>query len=192
MTMAAKKTKAGKKTTRATTKATARTKNVPKPKATSQKITPFLWFNGNAEEAMKFYTSIFRNSRVTSLTRYGEAGPGPKGTVMSATFELEGQEFYALNGGPQFKFTPAISFFIACDTQREIDRLWAKLTADGGEEQPCGWLNDKYGLTWQVVPSTLGDMLSDDDEGKANAVMEAMLKMTKLDIAELQEAYRRG
>jgi predicted 3-demethylubiquinone-9 3-methyltransferase (glyoxalase superfamily) len=156
-----------------------------------QKITPFLWFDGNAEEAMRFYVSIFKNSKVGRVTRYGEAGPGPKGTVMSATFELEGQEFYALNGGPQYKFTPAISFFVSCETQKEVDDLWAKLSA-GGREDRCGWLQDKYGLSWQIVPSILGKMLADKDPARAKRVMEAMLRMVKLDIKGLQEAYDQG
>jgi predicted 3-demethylubiquinone-9 3-methyltransferase (glyoxalase superfamily) len=129
-----------------------------------QKITPFLWFDGEAEEAMKFYTSVFQNSKMGRVTRYGEAGPGPKGTVMSATFQLDGQEFMALNGGPQFKFTEAISFFVNCETQEEVDELWEKLS-DGGKKERCGWLKDKYGLSWQIVPSALGQMLQDKDAG---------------------------
>jgi len=156
-----------------------------------QKITPFLWFDGKAEEAMNFYVSVFKNSKVGRVTRYGEAGPGPKGTVMSATFELEGQEFYALNGGPQYKFTPAISFFVNCETQQEVDELWAKLSA-GGREDRCGWLQDKYGLSWQIIPTILGKMLGDKDPAKAKRVMEAMLQMSKIDIKRLQQAYDRG
>jgi predicted 3-demethylubiquinone-9 3-methyltransferase (glyoxalase superfamily) len=151
-----------------------------------QKITPFLWFDGKAEEAI--YVSIFENSKVVSVTRYGEAGPGPKGTVMSATFQLEGQEFYALNGGPQFTFSPAISFFVSCETQQEVDELWEKLSA-GGETQRCGWLKDKYGLSWQVIPSILGKLLNDKDAKKANRVMKAMLQMDRLDIQRLKQAY---
>ncbi|MGH9367899.1 MAG: VOC family protein [Thermoanaerobaculia bacterium] len=139
-----------------------------------QKITPFLWFDGKAEEAMNFYVSIFKNSRVLSVSRYGDAGPGPKGTVMSATFQLEGQEFFALNGGPQYKFTPAISFFVNCETQKEVDELWGKLSAGGREEQ-CGWLTDKYGLCWQIIPSVLRKMLQDKDPVKSQRVMKAML-----------------
>ena len=154
-------------------------------------ITPFLWFDGKAEEAMNFYVSIFKNSKVGRVTRYGEAGPGPKGTVMSATFQLDGQEFFALNGGPQFTFSPAISFFVNCETQREVDDLWEKLS-EGGEKQRCGWLRDKYGLSWQVVPSVLGKMLQDKDAGKAKRVMEAMLQMDKIDIQRLKQAYDRG
>jgi predicted 3-demethylubiquinone-9 3-methyltransferase (glyoxalase superfamily) len=153
-----------------------------------QKITPFLWFDGQAEEAMNFYVSIFKNSKVMSVTRYGDAGPGPKGTVMSATFQLEGQDFFALNGGPQFKFTPAISLFINCETQQEVDDLWEKLS-DGGRKDRCGWLQDKYGLSWQIIPSALGKLLHDKDPKKANSVMRAMLQMDKIDIQRLQQAY---
>jgi predicted 3-demethylubiquinone-9 3-methyltransferase (glyoxalase superfamily) len=152
------------------------------------KITPFLWFDGKAEEAMDFYVSIFKNSKVGRITRYGEAGPGPKGTVMSATFQLEGQEFFALNGGPQFTFTPAISFLVNCETQQEVDELWEKLS-EGGEINRCGWLRDKYGLSWQIVPSILGKLMGDQDPQKSKRVMQAMLKMDKLDIAGLQGAY---
>ncbi len=153
-----------------------------------QKITPFLWFDHQAEEAMNFYVSIFKNSKVLKVTRYGEAGPGPKGTVMSATFQLEGQTFYALNGGPQFKFTPAISFFVSCETQQEVDDLWGKLSASGREDR-CGWLQDKYGLSWQIIPTVLGEMLEDKDPQKAARVMQAMLKMGKIEIAGLKRAY---
>ena len=153
-----------------------------------QKIVPFLWFDGKAEEAMNFYTSVFKNAKVGNIMRYGEAGPGPKGSVLSATFQLEGIEFTALNGGPAFQFTPAISFFVHCATQAEIDDLWEKLSA-GGQIQQCGWLQDKYGVYWQIVPSVLGDMLQDKDPQKANRVMQAMLKMRKLDIAQLKQAY---
>ena len=156
-----------------------------------QKIVPFLWFDGKAEEAMNFYVSIFKNSKALSVTRYGAAGPGPKGTVMSATFQLEGQQFYALNGGPQFKFTPAISLFVNCETQQEVDELWKKLSA-GGREDQCGWLQDKYGPSWQIVPTALGKMLGDKDPEKANRVMQAMLQMKKIDIKGLQQAYDRG
>ena len=153
-----------------------------------QKITPFLWFDGKAEEAMNFYVSIFKNSKVVSVTRYGEAGPGPKGTVMSATFQLEGQEFYALNGGPQYKFTPAISLFISSKTQEEVDELWERLS-EGGRKDQCGWLQDKYGLSWQVIPTVLGELLRDKDPQKSKRVMQAMLKMTKIDIKKLKQAY---
>jgi predicted 3-demethylubiquinone-9 3-methyltransferase (glyoxalase superfamily) len=153
-----------------------------------QKITPFLWFDGKAEEAMNFYTSIFKNSKVLDIMRYGEAGPGAKGTVMSVTFQLEGQEYIALNGGPQFSFTPAISFFVNCETQEEIDQFWDKLS-EGGEEQGPGWVKDKYGLSWQIVPSILGEMLNDTDTKKSQRVMEAMLQMSKIDIKILKQAY---
>ncbi len=156
-----------------------------------QKIVPFLWFDGNAEEAMNFYVSIFKDSKVVSVTRYGDAGPGKKGTVMAATFQLEGQDFYALNGGPQYKFTPAISLFVNCETQQEVDALWKKLSA-GGREDQCGWLQDKYGLSWQIIPTVLGKMLGDKDAKKANAAMKAMLQMKKIDIKGLQQAYDRG
>jgi predicted 3-demethylubiquinone-9 3-methyltransferase (glyoxalase superfamily) len=153
-----------------------------------QKITPFLWFDGRAEEAMNFYTSIFKNAKIGRVTRYGDAGPGPKGTVMSATFELEGQEFMALNAGPQFKFSPAISFFVDCKTQEEVDELWKKLSA-GGKTERCGWLTDKFGLSWQIIPSILGELLSDKDPEKSQRVMKAMLQMDKIDIAGLKRAY---
>ncbi len=153
-----------------------------------QKITPFLWFNDKAEEAMNFYVSVFKNSKVVRVSRYGEGGPGPKGTVMSATFQLEDQEFHALNGGPQFSFTPAISFFVNCETQQEVDELWEKL-AEGGKKERCGWLKDKYGLSWQIIPSALGRMLGDKDPQKAGRVIQAMLQMDKIDIGGLQRAY---
>jgi predicted 3-demethylubiquinone-9 3-methyltransferase (glyoxalase superfamily) len=153
-----------------------------------QRITPFLWFDDQAEEAMNFYVSIFKNSKVGRVTRYGEAGPGPKGSVMSATFQLEGQEFMALNGGPHFSFTPAISFFVNCETQEEVDELWKKLSA-GGKTERCGWLKDKYGLSWQIIPSALGRLMGDNNAAKAQSVMKAMLQMDKIDIARLQQAY---
>jgi predicted 3-demethylubiquinone-9 3-methyltransferase (glyoxalase superfamily) len=156
-----------------------------------QKITPFLWFNNQAEEAMLFYTSIFKNSRVGSVTRYGDAGPGPKGSVMTASFELEGLEFTALNGGPEFKFTEAISFFVNCKSQEEVDELWEKLS-EGGEEGPCGWLKDKFGLSWQIVPTVLTEMMNDPDPEKAKRVTEAMLQMKKIDIPTLQRAYEQA
>ncbi|HWM55890.1 MAG TPA: VOC family protein [Solirubrobacterales bacterium] len=154
-----------------------------------QKITPFLWFDDQAEEAMNFYTSVFKDSRVIGISRYGEAGPGEAGTVMIATFELEGQRFTALNGGPRFKFTEAISFEVDCETQEEVDYLWESLTAGGGEESMCGWLRDKYGLSWQVVPRVLGELMGDEDREKVKRVTEAMLSMRKIEIAELQRAY---
>jgi predicted 3-demethylubiquinone-9 3-methyltransferase (glyoxalase superfamily) len=159
--------------------------------STKQKITPFLWFNDIAEEATKFYTSIFRNSKTLNVARYGDAGPGPKGTVMSITFQLEGQEFMALNGGPQFKFTEALSLFVNCATQEEVDDLWAKLSA-GGEPGPCGWLKDKFGLSWQIIPGVLGEMLQDKDPQKSKRTMEAMLQMSKIDIKRLKQAYEGG
>jgi predicted 3-demethylubiquinone-9 3-methyltransferase (glyoxalase superfamily) len=156
-----------------------------------QTITPFLWFNDQAEEAMNFYCSIFKDSRVGSVSRYGEAGPGPEGSVMSATFQLNGQEFMALNGGPVFSFTPAISFFVSCETQAEVDELWEKLSA-GGEEGQCGWLKDKFGLSWQIVPSALGEYINGKDAVKSQNAMKAMLQMKKLDIAQLKQAYEQG
>ena len=153
-----------------------------------QKITPFLWFDNNAEEAMNFYVSVFKNSKITSLTRFGDAGPGPKGTVMTGIFQIEGQEFYALNGGPHFKFTPAISLFVNCESQQEIDDLWEKLS-EGGKKDQCGWLTDKFGLTWQIVPSRLGKLLSGADPAKSNRAMKSMMQMKKLDIQQLQKAY---
>jgi predicted 3-demethylubiquinone-9 3-methyltransferase (glyoxalase superfamily) len=153
-----------------------------------QRITPFLWFDTQAEEAAKHYVSIFKNSRMVGVTRYGEAGPGPRGSVMTVTFELGGQRFIALNGGPHFKFTEAISFSVDCKTQDEVDELWRRLS-EGGEEGQCGWLTDKYGLSWQINPTVLGEMLSDPDPKKAKRVMEAMLKMKKIDIARLKQAY---
>jgi predicted 3-demethylubiquinone-9 3-methyltransferase (glyoxalase superfamily) len=156
-----------------------------------QKITPFLWFNDKAEEAMNFYVSIFKNSKAGNITRYGDAGPGPKGSVMSATFQLDGQEFFALNGGPMFSFTPAISFFVNCQTQEEVDELWEKLSA-GGEKSRCGWLKDKYGLSWQIIPSALSEMLRDKDPQKSKSVMQAMLQMDKIDIKKLKQAYEQA
>lgn len=155
-----------------------------------QKITPFLWFNQNAEEAIDFYNSIFKNSKTVSVSRYGEGGPAPKGTLMTATFELEGQTFMALNGGPHFAFTPAISLFVNCETQEEVDELWEKLS-EGGKTNRCGWLEDKYGLSWQIIPSILGEMLQDKDAEKAKSVMEAMLQMDKMDIQALKQAYEK-
>jgi predicted 3-demethylubiquinone-9 3-methyltransferase (glyoxalase superfamily) len=153
-----------------------------------QKITPFLWFDGKAEEAMNFYVSIFNNSMRGRISRYGEAGPGPKGTVMVATFQLEGQEFIALNGGPHFKFTEAISLVVNCETQDEVDAFWEKLS-EGGAKGQCGWLKDKYGLSWQIVPTALGELMSDPDPEKSKRVMNAMLRMKKLDIKTLRQAH---
>ena len=153
-----------------------------------QKITPFLWFDDKAEEAMNFYVSIFKNSKVVSITRYGEGGPGPMGTVMTVKFQLEGQDFFALNGGPLFAFTEAISFFVNCETQQEVDELWEKLCA-GGKPDRCGWLKDKYGLSWQIIPIVLTEMLQDKNPAKAKSVMKAMLQMDKIDIKKLKQAY---
>jgi len=152
------------------------------------KITPFLWFNDNAEEATNFYTSVFKNSKVLKVLRYGDAGPGPKGSVMTTAFELDGQHFVALNGGPHFTFTPAVSFVVNCDTQVEIDYFWDKL-GEGGKIMQCGWLSDKFGLSWQIVPPLLPQMLEDPDRVKADRVMKAMMQMTKIDIPTLQKAY---
>ena len=151
------------------------------------KITPFLWFDDKAEEAMNLYVSVFKNSKILSVTRYGEAGPGPKGTVMTAKFQLDGQEFVALNGGPHFKFTEAISFVIDCETQEEVDEYWERLS-EGGAESQCGWLKDKYGLSWQVVPRILVQLLQDKDAAKSQRVMKAMLQMKKIDIETLKRA----
>ncbi len=152
-----------------------------------QKIVTFLWFDAQAEEAANFYVSIFKNSKLGKITRYGEAGPGPKGSAMGVTFQLEGQEFFALNGGPHFKFTPAISLFVNCDSQEEVDELWSKLSA-GGREDRCGWLNDKYGLSWQIIPKVLGELLGSPDPQVAKRAMQAMLQMSKIDIQKLKDA----
>src|SRR5882724_11287292 len=154
-----------------------------------QKITPFLWFDGNAEEAALFYTSIFKDSKILSISRYGDAGPGPKGSVMVVSFQLEGQQFTALNGGPQFKFSEAFSFVVSCENQQEIDEYWSKLTADGGRESACGWLKDKFGFSWQIVPTALAKLMSDKDPEKAERVMNAMLQMQKIEIPKLKAAY---
>ncbi len=153
-----------------------------------QKITPFLWFDGQAEEAMNFYTSVFKDAKIGKVRRYKQAGPGPAGSVMTASFELLGQQFIALNGGPMFKFSPAVSFFVSCQTQQEVDYYWEKL-AEGGKTNQCGWLDDKFGITWQIVPVMLDQVLQGDDPVKANRAMQAMMKMTKLDINALQDAY---
>ena len=154
----------------------------------AQKITPMLWFDDKAEEAANFYTSLFPDSKILSIARYDEVGPGPAGSVMTASFQLAGQEFVALNGGPHFKFTEAISLVINCDTQEEVDRYWEKLTADGGEESQCGWLKDKYGLSWQVTPKILIQLVQDPDKQKAGRVFQAMMKMKKIEIPKLLEA----
>lgn len=152
-----------------------------------QKITPFLWFDGQAEEAMNFYVSIFKNSKVLSVNRYGKGAPLPEGTVLTASFELNGLQFVALNGGPQYQFSPATSFVVDCDTQEEVDYYWEKLGA-GGTYNPCAWLDDKFGVTWQIVPKQLGQLLSDPDPAKAGRVMQAMMKMKKIIIADLERA----
>ena len=151
------------------------------------KITPFLWFDNQAEEAANFYVSIFKNSKIVKVNRYGEAGPGPKGSAMTVVIQLDGQDFIALNGGPHFKFTEAVSFSVDCKTQQEVDTYWEKLS-EGGQQVQCGWLKDKYGLSWQIVPSALGELLGDPDPQKSKRVMEAMLKMKKIDIEGLKRA----
>jgi predicted 3-demethylubiquinone-9 3-methyltransferase (glyoxalase superfamily) len=155
-----------------------------------QKITTFLWFNDNAEEAMNFYVSVFKDSKVLEIIRCGEAGPYPVGTVLCGTFQIEGQQFVALNGGPQFKLTEAVSLMVSCETQNEVDELWAKLTADGGEPSQCGWLKDKYGLSWQITPTILLQYIADSDRAKSDRVMRAMMTMAKIDINELKKAYQ--
>jgi len=153
------------------------------------RITPFLWFDNQAEEAAKFYTSVFKNSKMGTIARYGDAGPGPKGSVMTASFHIEGQDFVALNGGPHFKFTEAISFVVNCESQEEVDYYWKNLIAGGGEESQCGWLKDKFGLSWQIVPTILSKLLQDKDAKKAQRVMQEMMKMKKIIVADLQKAY---
>lgn len=154
-----------------------------------QKIKTFLWFDGQAEEAVNFYLSVFPQAKAGKVLRWGDVGPGPKGSVLTASFELDGDEFTAINGGPQYKFTPAVSFMIPCETQQEVDHYWSTLLAGGGEASACGWLTDRFGVSWQVTPVGLQDMLMDKDPAKANRVMEAMMKMVKLDIATLRRAY---
>jgi predicted 3-demethylubiquinone-9 3-methyltransferase (glyoxalase superfamily) len=154
-----------------------------------QKITPFLWFDNNAEEAMDFYTSIFRDSKTVKVDRIGDGTPGPRGAIVVATFVINGQEIMALNGGPHFKFTPAFSLHVACETQAEVDELWDKLLAGGGAPSQCGWLTDKFGLSWQIVPTILNQLIADKDPAKSDRVREAMLGMVKIDIAELQKAH---
>jgi predicted 3-demethylubiquinone-9 3-methyltransferase (glyoxalase superfamily) len=178
------------------TKSAKRASEVKSVKSTStrkiksnQKITPFLWFDGQAEEAANFYTSIFDNSRILDVARYGEGGPGEKGSVMTVSFELEGQKFVGLNGGPHYKFTPAISFYISCQTQDEVDYFWERLLENGGKPSQCGWLSDRFGVSWQVVPDALIEYLQDEDREKAQRVMQAMFQMVKIDINKLEEAY---
>jgi predicted 3-demethylubiquinone-9 3-methyltransferase (glyoxalase superfamily) len=156
-----------------------------------QRITPYLWFDNQAEQAAQYYTSVFKDSRIIDTTRYGAAGPGPEGSVMTVTFQLEGQDFVALNGGPQFRFTEAVSFFVSCESQPEVDELWERLSA-GGEQGPCGWLKDRFGLSWQIIPRVLLELMNDPDPVKAGRVTEAMLTMGKIDIAGLQAAYARA
>ena len=153
-----------------------------------QKISPFLWFENKAEEAANFYTSIFKNSKILGLTRYGEGAPGPKGSVMTVSFQLDGHNFVALNGGPHFKFTEAISFVVNCETQQEVDEYWGKLSK-GGQEVQCGWLKDKYGLSWQIVPTILNELMQDKDPARSQRVMQALMQMKKLDIESLKKAY---
>jgi predicted 3-demethylubiquinone-9 3-methyltransferase (glyoxalase superfamily) len=157
--------------------------------AVTQRITPFLWFDNQAEEAANYYCSIFTNSKLGQVVRYGESGPGPKGSVMIVTFQLDSQDFTALNGGPRFKFTEAISLVVNCETQEEIDYYWEKLSADGGEEVQCGWLKDKYGLSWQVVPTIIGELMSGKDPARSDRVMQAVMQMKKLDIQKMKDAY---
>ena len=154
-----------------------------------QKITPCLWFDGNAEEAVHFYMSVFKHSKIHKIVRYGDVGPGQKGSVMTVSFQIEGQDFLALNGGPQFKFNEAISLIVNCGDQKEVDELWTKLTQNGGQESMCGWLKDKYGLSWQITPTILPEMIQDNNAEKAKRVMEAMMQMKKIDIERLEEAY---
>jgi predicted 3-demethylubiquinone-9 3-methyltransferase (glyoxalase superfamily) len=162
------------------------------PNRYMQKITPFLWFDGKAEEAVNFYLSVFKGGKILEILRYRKAGPGPEGSVMTIKFSLDGQEFVALNAGPEFTFTPAISFFVNCQSQEEVDELWGKLSSNGGETNSCGWLRDRYGVSWQIVPAMLLDYLGDKDSEKANRVMKAMLEMHKLNIAGLTKAYEQG
>lgn len=156
--------------------------------ATPQKITPFLWFNDQAEEAANLYVSLFKDSKILTLSRYGDSGPGPKGSVMVVEFELAGQKFQALNGGPIFKFTEAVSLMVHCDSQEEVDTLWSKLTANGGQESQCGWLKDRFGLSWQIVPKRFMELMQDKDPKRVQRVVQAMMTMKKLDIARLEQA----
>ncbi len=156
--------------------------------AKKQKISPYLWFDQNAEEAVELYTSLFEDSHIIEVARWGEGGPGPKGGVMNITFELAGCRYFALNGGPHFKFTPAVSLFVSCETQEEVDKYWNALLAGGGKPTQCGWLEDRFGLSWQIVPTVLMDLLKDEDPARAARTMQAMLKMQKLDIAALKKA----
>jgi predicted 3-demethylubiquinone-9 3-methyltransferase (glyoxalase superfamily) len=157
-----------------------------------QKIVTNLWFDTEAEEAAKFYCSIFKDSKINAISHYGDAGPRPPGTVLTVEFELAGQQFTALNGGPEFKFTEAISLLVNCESQKEVDELWTKLTEGGGEESVCGWVKDRFGLSWQIIPTRLGELMSDEDSVRANAVMQSMLQMRKIEIAELEKAYEQA
>jgi predicted 3-demethylubiquinone-9 3-methyltransferase (glyoxalase superfamily) len=155
----------------------------------TSKITPYLWFDGNAEQAVEYYTTLFSGSKVTQVARWGEGGPGPKGSVMNIAFELDGRPFIALNGGPRFKFTPAISMFVSCDSQEEVDRYWTRFLADGGKASQCGWLEDKFGLSWQIIPTRLVTLMSDPDPKRAGRVAQALMKMQKIDLAALERAH---
>jgi predicted 3-demethylubiquinone-9 3-methyltransferase (glyoxalase superfamily) len=159
---------------------------------TTSKITPYLWFDGNAEQAVEYYTSMFSHSKVTQVARWGEGGPAPKGTVMNIAFELDGRSFIALNGGPHFKFTPAISMFVSCDSQEEVDRYWTRFLADGGKASQCGWLEDKFGLSWQIIPKQLVTLMSDPDPKRAGRVAQALMKMQKIDLPALERAAHEG
>jgi len=156
---------------------------------TEQKITVYLWFDGNAEEAVTFYTSMFPGSRIVEAIRYGDAGPGPKGSVMSVVFEMDGRRYMALNGGPRYKFTPAISLFVSCEDQAEVDRLWNRILETGGKPTACGWIDDRFGLSWQIIPKRLMELLREPDQAKSARVMKAMLAMVKIDVAALEAAY---
>lgn len=179
------KTKDAKRTANGKSAKSAATRMI----GSAQKITPFLWFDGQAEEAANFYTAIFENSRILDIARYGEAVPDKNGSVMTVSFELEGQRFVGLNGGPHYKFTPAISFYISCKTQKEVDHFWDRLLEGGGQPVQCGWLTDKFGVSWQVVPDALIEFLEDENREKAQRVMQAMFEMVKIDIRKLQKAY---
>lgn len=179
------KNKSAKRAVKAKSAKTSRLKMIK----AEQKITPFLWFDEEAEQAANFYTSIFEDSKIVDVTRYGDAGPREKGSVLTVSFELEGQRFVGLNGGPNYKFTPAISFYISCKTQKEVDYFWKRLLAGGGEPNACGWLTDKFGISWQVIPDALIEYLQDEDPVKAQRVMKAMMEMVKIDVKKIQKAY---
>jgi predicted 3-demethylubiquinone-9 3-methyltransferase (glyoxalase superfamily) len=160
--------------------------------AVPQKIKTFLWFNQDAEEAANFYVSLFKDSKILGVARYGDTGPGPKGSVMTVDFQLAGQQYIALNGGPHFKFTEAVSLFVDCDSQEEVDMLWSKLTSNGGQESMCGWLKDRWGLSWQIVPTRFMQLMREGEPKKSQAAFKAMMSMRKLDLAKLEEAYAQG